>query len=332
VVLADHEVVDVDRFHDGFRVTVDRPGAWTRRHRQVFAADQVVFAAGALGTTRLLLRLRAAGRLAGVSDRLGHTVRTNSESIIGALAGSTEIDYSRGVSITSSIHTRSDTHIEAVRYGKGSNAMGLLGTIMVDGGGSVPRQGRFMRRALAHPIQFLRSLSVRHWAERALILLVMQSVDNRIRLELRGRRVVSHHDQATRPPTYISDGNRAARLAAARMGGAPSSALNEVLLDTPTTAHLLGGACVGASPAEGVVDPYHRMFGEPGLHIVDGAAVGANLGVNPALTITAMAERAMSLWPNRGESDPRPRLGEAYHPVDAVPPVKPIAGWSSQRT
>lgn len=316
LVFPEHEVVDIQRSGSGFRIATDRPGAWTRRRRRVFTADQVVVAAGALGTTKLLLRLRAAGRLPGISDRLGHTVRTNSEAIIGAVAGTTDVDYSRGVAITSSIHTEDGTHIEAVRYGRGSNAMGLLGTIMVDGGGTLPRQIRFLAQVLRHPLQFLRSLSVRRWAERSLILLVMQSIDNRIRLELRGRRIVSRHDDGVRPPTYIPDGNRAARIAADLMGGMPSSALNEVLMDTPTTAHILGGACVGANPETGVVDPYHRVFGEPGLHVVDGAAVGANLGVNPALTITAMAERAMSMWPRAGEIDRRPDLGAPYARID----------------
>ena len=316
LVFPEHEVRDIERCSSGFRITTDRPGSRTRRHRRTFTADQVVVAAGALGTTKLLLRLRAAGRLPGISERVGHTVRTNSEAIIGAVAGTTEVDYSRGVAITSSIHTDDGTHIEAVRYGRGSNAMGLLGTIMVDGGGKVPRQIRFLVQALRHPMVFVRSLSVRRWSERSLILLVMQSIDNRIRLELRGRRVVSRHDEGERPPTFIPAGNRAARLAAGHMGGMPSSAVNEVLLDTPTTAHILGGACVGANPESGVIDPYHRVFGEPGLHVMDGAAVGANLGVNPALTITAMAERAMSMWPRSGEEDPRPELGESYERID----------------
>lgn len=323
VVFPEHEVVDVERYARGFRVTTDRPGSWTRSRRRTFEVGQVVFSAGALGTTRLLLRLAAAGRLPGISATLGYTVRTNSEAIIGAIADRADVDYSRGVAITSSIHTRSDTHIEAVRYGRGSNAMGLISTVMVDGGGRVPRQVRFVASVVRHPLAFLRSLSVRRWAERSMILLVMQSADNRLRLRLRGRRVVSEHEGGTRPPTFIPDGNRAARIAAEEMGGAPASALNEVLFDTPTTAHLLGGACIGPDPDRGVVDAYHRVFDEPGLHVVDGSAVGANLGVNPSLTITAMAERALSMWPNAGEPDPRPELGSPYRPIRPTAPLRP---------
>jgi cholesterol oxidase len=323
-VFPEHEVVDLERFADGFVVTTTRPGSSPKRHRRAFTAGQVVFAAGALGTTRLLLRLAGMGRLPHVSPRLGRTVRTNSEAIIGATARSTQVDYSSGVAISSSIHTADGTHIESVRYGKGSSAMGLLATVMVDGGGGIPRVVRFALTVFRHPVSFVRSLSVRRWAERSVILLVMQSADNSIRLRLKGGRLSSEHDDGQPPPTYIPAGNRAARLAATHMGGTPMSALNEVLFDTPTTAHILGGACVGADPTTGVVDAYHRMFGEPGLHVIDGAAVGANLGVNPSLSIAAMAERAMSMWPNSGASDGRPPLGEPYRQMAPVAPAHPI--------
>ncbi len=323
-IFPSHEVVDLQRTTGGFLVTTDRPGSWTRRHRRSFTADQVILSAGALGTTSLLLKLQAAGRLPGISPHVGHTVRTNSEAIIGATSRSVGTDYSQGVAITSSIHTRSDTHIEPVRYGKGSNAIGLLATVMVDGGGRIPRQLRFVVAVVRHPVQFIRSLSVRRWSERTVILLVMQSADNAIRLRLRRKRVGSEHDQGNAPPTYIPDGNRAARLAAERMAGDPGSSLNEVLFDTPTTAHLIGGACVGSDIESGVVDAYHRAFGEPGLHVVDGSSIGANLGVNPALSITALAERALSFWPNVGDADARPPLGSRYERVAPIRPKSPI--------
>ena len=324
-VFPSHQVVDLERRSEGFAVVTDRPGSWTTRHRRVFTADEVVLSAGALGTTSLLLELSAAGRLPGLSKQIGHTVRTNSEAIIGATSRRLGIDYSQGVAITSSIHTQSDTHIEPVRYGKGSNAMGLLATVMVDGGGRVPRPVRFLLTVLRHPRQFLQSLSVRRWSERTVMLLVMQSAENAIRLRLRGKRIRSDHEEGKAPPTYIPDGNRAARLAAKQMGGIPGSSLNEVLFDTPTSAHLLGGACVGPDAARGVIDAYHRVFGEPGLHVVDGSAVGANPGVNPSLSITALAERAMAFWPNHGDPDIRPPLGGRYQRIQPVPAKAPVA-------
>jgi cholesterol oxidase len=320
-VFPEHEVVDIVAHGDGYALTTRRPGAWARTRRRTFLAGQVVLAAGALGTTRLLLRLRDGGRLPDLSPRVGDLFRTNSEALVGATAPDTRVDYSRGVAITSSIHPSADTHIEVCRYGKGSNAMGLLATVLVDGGGRLPRQLRFLATVGRHPLVFFRSLSVRRWSERTVILLVMQSVDNRLRLRWRRGRLVSEHDRDTRPPSYLPLANEAARVAASHMGGIPGSAVNEVLADTPTTAHVLGGAVIGLSADEGVVDPYHRVFGYRGLHVVDGAAVPANLGVNPALTITALAERAMAAWPNRGDADPRPDVG--YRRIDPIPPQRP---------
>lgn len=323
-VYAEHEVHDLEAMPGGgYRVHTRRPGAWLRKRERRFTAEQVVFAAGSLGTLRLLLRLRDAGRLPGISERLGHEVRTNSEAILGATARDTTVDYSHGAAITSSIHPDAHTHIQPVRYPKGSNAMGLLGTLLTDGGGKVPRQLRFVGNVLRHPILFVRSLSVRRWSERTLILLVMQSLDNSIRVFTRNgrRRLRTEQDRGKPSPAYIPVANEAARVAAEIIDGFPGSAVNEVLLNRPTTAHLLGGACVGRDATRGVVDGYHRMFGLPGLHVIDGSAVGANLGSNPSLTIAALAERAMAMWPNKGEDDGRPDLGSDYRPVSPTVPV-----------
>ena len=305
------QVVDVGHRDGRWEVLARRPG-WSRK-TTAYRADHVVFSAGALGTTRLLLELRDSGRLPHLSDRLGYQTRTNSEALVGAVADDDRVDYSVGPAITSSIHPRPDTHIEPVRYGRGSNVLGLLATVLVDGGGSIPRQVRFLRTIVAHPIAFLRSLSVRKWSQRTVILLVMQSRDNSIRLLRRrglfGSRLSSEQGHGAPNPTYIPEANRAARVAAQVMNGAPMGSINEVLFDTPTTAHVLGGAPIGHDAGTGVVDRYHRVFGYDGLHVVDGAAIGANLGVNPSLTITAMAERAMANWPARGERDHRPPMG-----------------------
>jgi cholesterol oxidase len=311
-VFAEHTVVDVERSGDAWLVTTQRSGAWFNKGTRTFRAGQVVFSAGALGTTRLLLELADKGRLPKLSRRIGYQTRTNSEALVGAVANSRGIDYSEGIAITSSIHPNAETHIEPVRYGKGSNALGLLATILVDGGPGMPRQVRFLGQAFRHPITFLRSLSVWHWSERGIILLVMQSRDNSLRM-LRKKgwfrtRLTTEQGHGEPNPTYIPEANEAARLAATQMGGKGGSTLNEVLFDTPTTAHILGGAPIAADAEDGVIDSYHRVFGCEGLHVVDGAAIGANLGVNPSLTITAMAERAMSLWPHAGDEDERPEV------------------------
>ena len=328
VVHADTEATDVEQLPDGrWRITTQRPGPKKGNDREVFIANDVIFSAGALGTTRLLLSLMDRGRLPSISDQTGQLVRTNSEVLLGAAARDTEIDYSQGVAITSSIHPEPHTHIEPVRYPKGSSVMGLLATILTDGGPGVPRPLRYLGNIVLHPVRWLRSMSVRKWAERSVILLVMQSYDNSLRLFRKrgifGTRVVSRQGHGEPNPTYIPIANEAARLAAEAMGGDPMSSINEVLLNRPTTAHILGGAAIGPDASTGVIDAYHRMYGHPGLHVVDGAAVGANLGVNPSLSITAMAERAMAMWPNNGEADPRPESGSVYEPVSPVLPNSP---------
>ena len=327
-VLPERQVVDVVPLPGGgFRVVHERPGAWLRRDRRSLTAGQVVFSAGALGTMRLLFRLRETGRLPRVSPRLGDLTRTNSEAIVGATSDRPDADYSRGVAITSSIHPDEDTHIEAVRYGKGSNALSLMAAMMVDGGGRLPRPLRFVLSALRHPGRFLRSLSARKWSERTVILLVMQSLDNSLRVVwkkgLFGRRLSTRHGHGEPNPTWIPKANAAARHAAEEIGGRPIGSVFEALLNVPTTAHIIGGCPIGDSPESGVIDPYHRLYGHEGLHVCDGSAITANLGVNPSLTITAMTERAMALWPNRGEADPRPPTDAPYERRDPVPPRSP---------
>jgi cholesterol oxidase len=294
--------------------------------RRTITAQQVVFAAGTLGTQSLLHRLRDQGILAGISARLGELTRTNSEALLGATARDGRIDFSTGQAITSSIHPDGTTHIEPVRYGKGSNAMGLLGTVLVDGGGRIPRPVRFIGIAIRHPVTFLRSLSVRRWSERTVILLVMQSLDNSLTVFRRKRwlrdRLTSRPGHGAPNPTWIPAGHAAARIAAEEIGGIPGGTISDAF-DVPMTAHILGGCVIGDSAESGVVDAYHRLFGHPGLHVVDGSSVSANLGVNPALTITAQAERAMAMWPNKGEPDPRPPLGAPYRRIDPVPPRRP---------
>ncbi len=314
----------------GYLVSTERTGAWLRRGRRTIEAHQVILAAGALGTQRLLHRMKSSGALPAVSSRLGALTRTNSESILGAAvpnrsARKQGLDLTDGVAITSSFHPDEHTHIEPVRYGKGSNSMGLLQTLLTDGGPW--RRLRWLATMGRHPVTAARAISVRRWSQRTVIALVMQSLDNSLTLAYRRswlgrRRLVASIGHGAPNPSWIPEGNRAARLLAEELGGVPGGSISEVF-DMPITAHILGGAVIGATPERGVVDAYHRVFGYEGLHVVDGSAVSANLGVNPSLTITALAERAMSFWPNRGDPDPRPAPGQAYERIEAVPPAAP---------
>ncbi|MEJ3743780.1 GMC family oxidoreductase [Actinomycetes bacterium KLBMP 9797] len=309
----------------GYRIETVRTGAWLRHHRRVFEADQVVFAAGALGTQRLLHAMKSSGTLPRLSDKLGALTRTNSEAILGASMSRTAarrrgVDFTKGVAITSSFHPDPHTHIEPVRYGQGSNVMGFLQSALVDGGPRRPL--RWLATMARRPLTYLRMLSVRDWSRRTVIALVMQSLDNSITTHYRNGRLRTTQGHGAPNPAWIPAGNQATRLLAEEIDGIPGGASTEAF-NVPLTAHILGGTAIGATVAEGVIDPYQRVFGHPGLHVVDGAAVTANLGVNPSLTITAQAERAMSFWPNRGDPDPRPPLGSPYQRVAPVPPKAP---------
>ncbi|GIE84339.1 cholesterol oxidase [Actinoplanes regularis] len=313
--------------HPDTEVTAVRPDGdgWRVETRNgTFTAGQVILSAGALGTQRLLHAMRDTGVLPGLSARLGSLTRTNSEALLGAETKQVPAaPFSQGVAITSSFHPDPNTHIEPVRYGPGSNAMGLLSTLLVDGGGRVPRPLKFLWQCLRHPLVLAYSLSARRWSDRTIIALVMQTLDNSltVRRTRRGRLTTSpgHGDPN---PTWIPVGHEAVRRIADRIDGFPGGTVGDIF-NIPMTAHILGGATIGADASSGVVDAYHRVFGHPGLHVVDGSAVLANLGVNPSLTITALAERAISLWPNRGETDPRPPLGAEYQRVQPVAPHSP---------
>jgi cholesterol oxidase len=309
-----------------YQVTTERAGAWLRKHRKTFVASDVVLAAGTMGTQRLLHGMRDEGSLANLSPRLGELTRSNSEAIIGARTFQRNVDFSRGVAITSSFYPDEQTHIEPVRYGRGSNAMGLLTTALADGDGR-SRLLTWAREVLRHPVMLARNLSMHRWSEQTIATLVMQTRENSMtcytKPGLFGRRLTSRQGEGEPNPTWIPIGHDVVRRVARRIGGFPAGGWNDVF-NIPMTAHLLGGAVIGDGPETGVIDPYHRVYGHPGLHVVDGASVSANLGVNPSLTITAQAERAMALWPNRGESDQRAPLGEPYCRIGPIAPCSPV--------
>jgi cholesterol oxidase len=322
----------------GYAVDVESTGAWrAKRTARSLTAGQVVFAAGAWGTQRLLHGMKSARALPGISARLGFLTRTNSEALGGAMTrrrNRAQHDFTRGVAITSSFHPDEHTSIEPVRYGKGSNAMGLLSTLMTDGGGAAPRWAKWLAEAARHPGRFASLyLGLGHWSERVVIGLTMQAIDNSITVRPKrtatGRlKLTSVQGHGVPTPTWIPAANEAMRRAAARLDGFPLGSVGEII-DVPMTAHFLGGCAIGDSPESGVVDPYHRMYGYAGLHVVDGSAVSANPGVNPALTITAQAERAMAMWPNNGDTDPRPPLGTGYRRVAPEVPRHPVVPASA---
>jgi cholesterol oxidase len=287
----------------GYLVTTCKSTGWSRRPEQRIASQHVVIAAGALGTVDLLLACKQAGTLPHLSPTLGQYTRTNSEVLCGARSRRLTIDHSQGIAIAADLQADPSTHIQIVRYSAGSDVMGLLGTLAADGRSRATRILRWIGRVLRHPLDFLRNLWPLGWARRAVVVLAMQSLDNALTLargkgswlgrNLRGRRA-----NGVPPfPTYLPIANRAAEHVATKMGGFPLNAINEVLLNVPITAHILGGARMAESPDRGVVDHACRVFGHPGLWIIDGSVIPVNLGANPSLTIAAVAEHALSLVP-----------------------------------
>lgn len=302
----------------GFAVTTQRSGAWFRHGRRTVTAKQVVLAGGTWGTQQLLHRMKASGALPRVSDALGRLTRTNSEALDGTVATAVpeSLELARGIAITTSFHVDDRTHVENVRYGPGSNLMGALATVLVPGDrGLGTRLGSLIRQVLRSPVRQFRLGNLRRWSERGIIALVMQTADNSLTLSLRrrfGRLVMTSAQGHGEPnPSHLPQAHTAAAAIARRVeqeGGVSAEARGSwpEVFGIPLTAHFLGGAVISASPEDGVIDPYHRVWGHPGLHVVDGSAVPANPGVNPSLTITALAERALSYWPKTDETDQRP--------------------------
>jgi len=319
-VEADRTVTDIRPLPGGgYAVESMRTGRLLRRDRRVQRTRGVVVAAGALGTNKLLQRCKLNGSLPGISDRLGELVRTNSEAILAVTVPRGHEDLSKRVAISSSIYPDPDTHIETVTYGRAGGAMNSLYTLMVGDGSRLTRPLRLLGALVRHPVRLARAMWPVGWSERTIIVLVMQTLDNAI--ALRGRRTIfggvrlqTEQDPEKPNPTFIPVANRFAEWLAEQTGGVAQSSIMEAAANIPSTAHILGGAVIGTGPDTGVVDARQRVFGYEDLLVCDGAAVPANVGVNPSLTITAMAERAMSLIADKGarpraagsESEPAP--------------------------
>ena len=280
-------------------------GPRARRGAQVIEAPQVIVAAGALGTAKLLQRSRAAGGLPGISEKLGYLSRTNSESLLGVVANNDDHDFSLGSAITSSVYPSADTHVESVRYGRGSGFMGMLQSVLASGKSGDPDRDRpnplrlvwaTLRSALRLPSFY----NLRRWPERTLILLVMQSRDNSLITFLKrglfGSRLTSRQGHGEANPSWVPAGHELARSIADDIGATPGAVVGEPF-GIPLTAHFMGGCVIAPSAQEGVVDEFLRVHGQPGLHIWDGSTLSANPGVNPSLTITAQAEWAAASWP-----------------------------------
>jgi len=293
----------------------------------IFYAKDLIVAAGTFNTQKLLHKMKDSGVLPKLSDRLGDLSRTNSEALTGAIMKDTSIDFSEGSAITSSFFPDEHTHIEPVRYGKGSNLMGLLQTVMTSSYSSKERRRQWWRQFIGKPSTVRKIMDVRKWSERTVIALTMQNVDSFISVRPKrswfGWHLTSTNDLDHPNATYIPAANEVVKRIADKHGGIAAGHIGD-LIDAPFTAHFVGGCVIGEDQNQGVIDPYHRAWNYPTLHIVDGSTITANLGVNPSLTITAQAERALSLWPNKGEVDLRPIQGQPYQSLSPIYPHSPV--------
>ncbi len=310
-VTAERTVLDIRPLgspdgRDGYEVESVRSGAWFKKDRRVQRARGVVVSAGPLGTNKLLQRCRLKGSLPRISARLGELVRTNSESILTVTVPEDyPDDLIKRVAITSSIYPDPNTHIETVTYGDDGDSMHRLYTLLTGDGTRLTRPLKLLAQILLHPKRLVKVLFPKHWSRRTIILLVMQTLDNAIALRPRqgpfGSFWLQTEQDPERPnPTFIPIANKAAEWFAERTGGIAQSSVTEALFNIPTTAHILGGAVIAPDPSQGVVDADQRVYGYENLLVCDGSAIPANVGVNPSLTITALAEHAMSRVPPAG--------------------------------
>lgn len=312
-VMPERTVVDIRPIgaadgSQGYEVESVRSGAWLRKDRRVQRARGVVVAAGPLGTNRLLAKCRLEGSLPRMSSRLGELVRTNSESILTVTVPEDyPQDLIKRVAITSSIYPDPNTHIETVTYGDDGDSMRLLYTLLTGDGTRVTRPLKLLAQLLRHPGRLAKVLFAKHWSRRTIIILVMQTLDNAMALRPRkgplGSFWLQTEQDPERPnPTFIPIANEAAEWFARRTGGIAQSSFMEAMFNIPSTAHILGGAVIASGPERGVIDAQQRVFGYENLLVCDGSAIPANVGVNPSLTITALAEHAMSAVPAKGAS------------------------------
>ena len=317
----------------GFEVRARHPG-WAQRaghlHHHRYTAGQVIVAAHAYGSAKLLHHMQHQGHLTGMSDQLGQRARTNSEQllVVTRTYGQWKRDPEKihitpgSVAITSGVWPDPVTSIEPVYYGVGSDVMAFLLTYHQHGEQQQPTR-EWLKEPVEHPGQVLGFSDPRHWSERIAVLLCMQTTDTSIELYWHGGRLHSRKGSGTPPSVHIPVVEEFADRLATKMGTRQGALAFEVL-NRAASAHFTGGIPIGDTSEQGVVDPYQRVFGQPGLHVMDGSVMPANPGVNPSLMITALAERAMSRWPNKDDQDPRPPLGSGYERIAPVMPHRPL--------
>lgn len=304
-IRAESEVVNVKPTgnldgSEGYEVFWEKSTSLLFKKKGKVTCKGVIFSGGVLGTVQLLLSLKESS-LPNISEKVGCMVRTNSEALIPITSFDKSTDFSKGVSIGSIFHTGEHTHIEPVRYSKGSGFWRLLILPRVFGKSIFSRICKMVGKVLSHPIKYLKIFFVWDWAKRTQILLFMQTIDSTLKFSKSGfgRRMKTGLEKGKAPSPFIPEANKYAEKLAEKLNGESMMPNNEALFGMSTTAHILGGAVMGKDKSEGVIDKNNRVFGYKNLYVCDGSMISANPGVNPSLTITALTERAMSKVPNK---------------------------------
>ncbi len=303
---AEQKVTDVIPTDKGYTVITHRSTSPFVRTKKMYFAKNIIFSAGVIGNMKLLFSLKHRGKI-DISDSLGRNVRTNSESLIGVRKKGKETNFSEGVAITSGIYLDEKTHIEVVRYPKGANIMSIITTLLTEKSRGIWRLFSLIGNMFRHPLTAVQALNPAGWARQSIILLVMQTEDNRIKIigkkSIFGniKLVSGVEENAEIAPVYIPQAYDFAKKMARIINGIPLSNIYEVIFNSPLTAHILGGCGIAENKDKGVIDTNHKLFGYDNLYVVDASVIPANLGVNPVMTIVSLAERAMSKIPKKTE-------------------------------
>jgi cholesterol oxidase len=313
-VVAETKVTDVRPLNghadgaDGYEVFTECSTSWFDKRRRSYRCKGVVFAASSVGTMELLFRLKQQGSLPRISDDLGNRVRTNAESLVGVRFPAADSSMSPGLAGGGSIYLDAQTHIGVVRYPEGSDAIGLMTTLMAGGRAGWTRIFTWLWTLLKHPLTALRMHNPVGFARQTMLLLVMRTTEASLTMRFKRNWLwpfsKTLQSEGGPIPTFIPEANAFAEKGARALGGVPMTFLSEILFNIPTTAHCMGGCAMADSPERGVMDVQSRVFGYQNLLICDGSMLSANLGVNPSLTITALTEHAMSHIPAKSVSRP----------------------------
>ncbi len=324
-IQADTQVVEIapQKANAGYVLKAVKSEGWLKRHHKTITADKVILSGGVLGTVPLLLKLQSKKNcLPNLSRTLGRFIRTNNEALIGVVSPDSKQDFSKGVAISSIICTDDHSHMEPVRYSKGSGFLRTLIYPHSPGNNVWHRLLYGLKEIIKSPKLWLKVLFVKDFAVKSQILLYMRSLEATLSLKrttglvrLLGIKTATELDDGQAPQAFIPEATSLAKKFAEKVNGTLVSLITESIMGIPSTAHILGGCCMGKSVDSGVINSRHEVYNYPGLYVIDGSAVSANPGVNPSLTITALAERAMSFIPeNRRTTSEHDRFAKSSNP------------------